>query len=436
MQISVEKTSELSRKMTVSLPEAAVQEKMAERFKSLAQKVKVDGFRPGKVPHNVIQKLYGAQVRQEVTGDLIEATYFKALQEQNLNPVSQPFINTPDEASTEGFEYTAIFEVYPEIPLTDLAQLDIIKPISHIEETDIDEMIEKLRHQKAQWIEVNDRPSQEQDQLTINFTGTLNGKNLSDGLVENYAVVIGNKQMIAGFEDNLIGLSVNAMKTFDLSFPEDYSHENLAGQTAQFDVTVTKIEASIAPEIDDDFIKSYGLEEASIDDFRKDVKANMERELASALRNKLKNAVMDAINKRIQLTLPNALVDEEVENLMKPYIDMAKKQKSSLDDLDITRDLFIEKAKERISLGLILSEIILKNEIVLNEDKVKEKVEDLAKSYEDPQQVIDWYYADKKRLNDIHQVVLEEQTVDFLLLQSIITEQHVEFKDVMNNQRH
>ncbi|MCF8005881.1 MAG: trigger factor [Methylovulum sp.] len=436
MQISVEKTSELSRKMTVSLPEAVVQEKMAERFKSLAQKVKVDGFRPGKVPHNVIKKMYSAQVRQEVAGDLIESTYFKAIQEQNLNPVSQPFINTPDDAPSEGFEYTAVFEVYPEIPLAQLAQLDVIKPISHIEETDIDEMIEKLRHQKAQWIEINDRPSQEKDQLTINFTGTLNEEKLTDDLVENYAVVIGNNQMIPGFEDNLIGLDLNATKTFDLSFPEDYGNEKLAGQTAQFEVTVTKIEASIAPEIDEDFIKSYGLEEGSIAAFREDVKANMERELTSALRNKLKDAVMAAINQRIQLTLPNALVDEEVENLMKPYIDMAKKQKSNLDDLDITRHLFIEKAKERISLGLILSEIIHKNEIVLNEDKVKEKVEDLAKSYEDPQQVIDWYYADKKRLNDIHQVVLEEQTVDFLLAQSIITEQHVEFKDVMNKQRH
>ena len=297
-------------------------------------------------------------------------------------------------------------------------------------------MIEKLRHQKAQWIEINDRPSQEKDQLTINFTGTLNEEKLTDDLVENYAVVIGNNQMIPGFEDNLIGLDLNATKTFDLSFPEDYGNEKLAGQTAQFEVTVTKIEASIAPEIDEDFIKSYGLEEGSIAAFREDVKANMERELTSALRNKLKDAVMAAINQRIQLTLPNALVDEEVENLMKPYIDMAKKQKSNLDDLDITRHLFIEKAKERISLGLILSEIIHKNEIVLNEDKVKEKVEDLAKSYEDPQQVIDWYYADKKRLNDIHQVVLEEQTVDFLLAQSIITEQHVEFKDVMNKQRH
>ncbi len=432
MQVSVEKTSELSRKMTVSVPEAIVQEKMAARLKSLAREVKVDGFRPGKVPPHVVKKMFGAQVRSEIAGDLIQTTYYEALQNQDLKPASQPYIDALEEA--EGFKYTAVFEIYPDISLENIDQLEVVRPMVVVEEADVDNMIEKLRLQKREWVAV-ERAAQENDRVTINFSGQCDGENFTDGTVENYSVDIGAKQMITGFEDNLVGLEIDAVKTFELTFPEKYGNEKLAGKVGEFEVTVTKIEAPVMPQIDAEFIKGYGIEEGTVDSFRNDVKNNMERKLVQALRGKLKDAVMNALYEKVQFAVPSSLIDEEIENLMKPYLETAKRQKIKLEDLHITRDLFEEQAKRRIALGLILSEIIQKNEIKLDNGKVRAMVEDMAKSYERPEDVVNWYFADKSRLNDVQQMVLEEQTVDWLLAQAKVSEETLSFSDVMDKQQ-
>jgi len=326
MQVSVEKTSELSRKMTVSVPEAIVQEKMAARLKSLAREVKVDGFRPGKVPQHVVKKMFGAKVRSEIAGDLIQSTYYEALQNQDLKPAGHPYIDALEES--EGFKYTAVFEVYPEISLENIGQLEVVRPMASVEDTDVDSMIEKLRLQKRQWTAV-DRAAQENDRITINFSGTSEGESFTNGLVENYTVEIGSKQMIPGFEDNLVGLESGANKVFELTFPEQYGNEKLAGKVAEFDITIVNIEEPVMPEIDAEFIKGYGIEEGTVESFRSDVKNNMERELAQALRGKLKNAVMDVLYEKVQIAVPNSLIDEEIENLMKPYVETAKRQKIS-----------------------------------------------------------------------------------------------------------
>ena len=219
MQVSVEKTSELSRKMTVSVPEAVVQEKMAERLKSLARDVKIDGFRPGKVPQHVVKKMFGDRVRGEIASDLIKATYYDALQDQDLKPAGHPHIEPLDE--TEGFKYTAVFEVYPEISLEGVDQLEVVRPVATVNDSDVDDMIEKLRAQKQSW-HIVDRPAQEHDRVTISFSGTSEGENFTDGRVEDFQVVCGSKKMIPGFEDNLVGLETGANKTFTLNFPEDY----------------------------------------------------------------------------------------------------------------------------------------------------------------------------------------------------------------------
>lgn len=433
MQVSVEKTSELSRKMTVSVPEEVVQEKMAARLKSLAREVKIDGFRPGKVPPHVVKKLYGERIRSEIAGDLIQSTYYQALQDHDLKPAGYPHINPSDES--EGFKYTAVFEVYPEISLQGATQLEIQRPISAVKESDIDDMIEKLRAQQKSWVTV-ERASQEHDRITITFSGSAEGENFTGGKVEDYPVEIGSKQMIPGFEDNLIGLAAGSNKTLTLPFPEEYGNEKLAGKTAEFDVDVIKVEESVLPEINEAFIKAYGIEEGTLEAFRDDIKNTMERELEQALRGKLKNAVMDALYDKVQVSVPNALVDEEVENLMKPYQETAKKRKMKLEDLQLPRDVFEEQAKRRVALGLILGEVIRKNDIKLDNEKVRETVEDMSKSYERPQDVMEWYYADEKRLNDIQQMVLEDQAVDWLVAQSTVTEQSLNFSDVMDNQQH
>ncbi|MGZ8226543.1 MAG: trigger factor [Methylococcaceae bacterium] len=432
MQVSVEKTSELSRKMTVVVPEEVVQEKMAERLKSLAREVKVDGFRRGKVPQNVVKKMFGDKVRGEIAGDLIQSTYYEALQNQELRPAGQPYIDSVDE--TQGFKYTAVFEVYPEIVLDGLDQLQVTRPVATVQEADVDAMIEKLMAQRKEWTVV-DRANKENDRVTISFTGTSEDENFTDGTVENYVVEIGSKQMIPGFEDNLLDLETGANKTFELTFPEEYGNAKLAGKVARFDITVIKIEEPALPEIDAEFIKSYGIEDGTLESFRNDVKNNMERELAQALKAKLKNAVMDALYEKVPLTVPNTLINEEIENLIKPYAESAKKQKIKLEDLKLPRDVFEEQAKRRVTLGLLLGEIIQKNNITLDKDKVRSTIEDMSKSYERPEDVVKWYYADETRLNDVQQMVLEDQTVDWLLAQATVSDQAVNFNDVMEKQQ-
>jgi trigger factor len=430
MQVSVEKTSELSRKMTVSVPEEVVQEKMAARLKSLAREVKIDGFRPGKVPQHVIKKMYGERVRGEIAGDLVEATYFEALKTQDLKPAGYPHIQSSDEI--EGFKYTAEFEVYPEISLEGVEQIEVLRPIASVQDADVDGMIEKLRTQKKSWVVV-ERASQEHDRVTISFSGVSEGENFTEGKVESYSVEIGAKQMIPGFEENLLGLEVGANKSFEVSFPEEYGNQKLAGKVAEFEVEVISVEESVLPEVDNAFIKEYGIE-GSMDAFRDDIRVNLESELEQALRGKLKNSVMNGLHEKIQISVPNTLVDQEVESMMKPYLETAKRQKMKLEDLKLPRDMFEEQARRRVALGLILGEMIRKNDIKLDDSKVRSTIEDMAKSYERPGDVVEWYYSDESRLNDVRQMVLENQTIDWLVARAKVTDETISFSDAMSKQ--
>ena len=431
MQVSVEKTSELSRKMTVSLSEAIVQEKMEAQFKKLAREVKVDGFRPGKVPTSMVKKLYSDKVKSDVTGELIQSTYFEALQQQDLNPAGYPSIQ-PSEQS-EGFEYVAEFEVYPEISLEGVAELEINRPSASVLDSDVEAMIEKLRQQKKTWTVV-ERASQADDRVTINFSGTADGENFTDGKVENYAVEIGGQQMIPGFEDELKGLSVGDSKTFSIVFPEKYNSEKLAGKTAEFEIELVKVEEASLPALDADFIKAYGVEEGDEAGFRADVRANMERELVQGLKNKLKNAVMDGLYEKLAITTPNALIDQEIQALMQPYAERAQKMRLKLEDLQLPRDMFENQAKRRVALGLILGEVISQNALKIDEQKVRSVIEDMSKSYEKPEDVINWYYADPKRLNDVQQMVLEDQAVEWVVSKAKVVDVTVGFSDVMEKQ--
>jgi trigger factor len=431
MQVSVEKTSELSRKMTVSIPESTVQEKIEAQLKKLAREVKVDGFRQGKVPASMVKKLYGDRVRGEVTGDLIQSTYFDALQQQTLNPAGYPSIEPVEKA--EGFEYVATFEVYPEVSLSQVSALSISRPNAEVKESDVEEMIAKLRDQKKTFLDVS-RASQAGDRVVMHFSGVCEGENFTDGQVENYSVEIGGGQMIPGFEDELKGLKAGESKTFSIVFPEKYNSEKLAGKQAEFEVQIQKIEESVLPELDAEFIKAYGVESGDLTHFRDDVKSNMGRELAQGLKNKLKNNVMDALFEQVTISIPNALVDQEVQALMQPYAERAQKMRLKLEDLQLPKDMFENQAKRRVALGLILGEVISVNELKIDEDRVRTVIEDMAKSYEKPEDVINWYYGDKKRLVDVQQMVLEDQAVDWVLSQAKVVDETVGFNDVMDKQ--
>ncbi|WP_338040339.1 trigger factor [Methylocucumis oryzae] len=349
MQVIVEKTSELSRKMTVSVPESVVQEKMAQRLKALARHVRVDGFRPGKAPQHIVKKLYDSKVREEISNDLIQSTYPEALKNEALEPASYPHIDASYDA--DGFRYVATFEVYPDISLDNLAQLRVTRPVATVEEADIDAMLEKLKLQRVTWNKV-ERASQAGDRIIIDFSGEAEGENFTNGLIQDYTIGIGDGKMIPGFEDNLIGLAEGEAKSFELTFPEDYGVPKLAGQLARFELTVKAVEASVIPEINEEFIKSFGIEEGTLESFRQDVRNNLERELNKKLQELVKDAAMNAVLEIISVTPPNALVDNEVEHLMKPYIETAKRQKIKLEDLHGVRDSLQDQAKRRVSLGL------------------------------------------------------------------------------------
>ena len=432
MQVSVEKTSELSRRMTVSIPEEVISQKVDARLKSLSREVKVAGFRPGKVPQNVIKAKYAEKARSEVTGDMIQSSYYDALKQQDLNPAGMPHIH-PIE-STEGFSYTAEFEVYPQISLAGLEQVEAIRPVAAVEDADFDTMVLKLREQKKTWGTV-ERASQSQDQITVNFSGVCEGENFTDGKVEDYPVEIGSNKMIPGFEEQLLGLSVGATKSFEVAFPADYGNQKLAGKTATFEVEVSKVEEPLLPEITEEFVKQYGIESGDITTFYDDVRNNMERELERALKADFKTSVLDALYAHSNPTVPNVLVDQEINTMMQPYAENAKKYKLKLEDLNLPRDMFETQAKRRVALGLILGDIIEQNQIKIDEDRVRSTIEELAQSYENPTEVVEWYYADKKRLNDVRQMVLEDQSVEWIVSQIKIVEQNANFSDVMDKQR-
>ncbi len=428
MQVSVEQTSELSRKMTVSIPEEIIQEKVDDRLKSLKSEIKIDGFRPGKTPQSLINKRYGAKVRGEIAGDVIQSSYYEALKQEDLVPVDMPHIHPIEQE--KGLAYTAEFEVYPTISLENLANIEAKRPVSTIEPADFDEMIEKLRSHKTEWIIV-ERPSQDKDRLTINFSGICDGENFTEGKVENFNVEIGSQQMLPGFEAQLLALEVGNNKSFEITFPESYpAKPELANKLATFEIEVTKIEAPQLPEIDEEFIQAYGIESGDIEAFYTDVKANMENELKKALAAGLKQSVLNALYENIEFTMPKALIDREVDAIIKPYEEKAKRENQAL---DLPHDIFETEAKRRVGLGLILSEIIQENKITVDNKKLRKAIETLALSYDSPDEVLQWYYEDEARLNEVKQAVLEEQTVEWLTGQMIITDEPQSFSDSMTS---
>ena len=385
------------------------------------------------MPKHVVKKMYGSRVRSEIMGDLIQSSYVEALQDQDQRPAGPPRIEPSNMAEEDnGFEYIAEFEVYPEVSLENVGDIEVTRQTAEIRDADLDVMIEKLREQKKTWDSV-DRASADGDRMTISFSGTSEGENFTDGKVDDFLVEIGSGQMVPGFEDNLIGLEVGSSKTFEVTFPEEYGNEKMAGKKAEFEVDVTKIEESVLPEIDEEFIKAYGIDDGGMDAFLIDVRGNMQRELDQAIRGKTKNAVMDGLYEKISLALPGTSVDQEIDSLMKPYLENAKKQNQKIEDLNLPRDEFKKQAERRVALGLIMAEIINKHEIKVDGSRVRSTIEEMANSYERPEDVVNWYYGEEGRLAEVEQMVLEDQTVDWVLEQVNVTEEIVNFDKIMNH---
>ncbi len=429
MQVSVETTSGLNRKITIQVPEEKIQEKIASRLKALSRQVKIDGFRPGKVPQGVIKKRYGQQVREEVLSELIQSSFYDAVRDEQLRPAGAPEIKAHKIEEGQGLEYEANFEVMPEFVPMPLETLEVKRFVSEVTEVDVDAMVERLREQRKTWREV-ERPAAEGDRVLISFEGWLGEESFTNGRVESFPVVLGSKQMIPGFEEKLIGTEAGAKLDFELEFPADYPGEKMAGKTGHFSIDVLKIEESVLPELDAEFIKSFGVEDGSLTAFRDDIRGNMEREMRRALQARTKRSVMDALFSANAITLPNVLIKDELESLLAPYRESAQKRQQSLDEPKL-REQLGPLAQRRVALALILGKLIEAHNVSVNPARVRAAVEDLALSYEDSEAVVRWYYGEKGRLQEVENLVMEDQIVDLVLEKARVTEEHIGFHELV-----
>jgi trigger factor len=429
MQVSVETTSELSRKMTVIVPEDKIRKQVDSRLQSLSSKAKIDGFRPGKVPQAVVRKRYGQQVREEVVSDLIQSSFYEAVRDEKLNPAGAPQIKANKIDEGEGLEYEASFEIMPEFVPMPLETLEVKRFTSSVGDEDIQGMIQRLREQRKSWKSV-DRASAKEDRVVIAFEGTQGEESFTNGRVEDFPVVLGSGQMIPGFEDKLTGLQAGTKLEFDIDFPAEYPGGKLAGKTGHFAVEVIKVEEAVVPELDAEFIKSFGVESGELSGFQADIRANMEREMKRALKSRTKSSVMDQLFDRNSIQLPQVLVQNELNDLLKPYHESARKHKQPLDE-EAMKPQLEPLARRRVALALILGKLIDAHGVKVDPARVRSAVEDLAASYEDADEVVRWYYADASRLREVDNMVLEDQVVDLILEKAKTKEESIDFQALM-----
>lgn len=433
MQVSVETTSGLERRLTVGIPAERVEGEVNQRLRGLAKSQRLDGFRPGKIPLKVIQARFGKRVRDEVLGELIRTSFYEAVMKEKLQPAGGPSIEEIKGEPGQDVEFVAAFEVYPEVAVSGFDAIEVERPVAEVKDSDIDAMLETLRKQQSSWKEV-ERAAENDEQIVIDFKGSIDGEAFEGGEAQDFPVTLGSGGMIPGFEEGLTGKKAGDEFELDVTFPEDYQAEHLAGKKAQFAVVVKSVKERELPELNEEFAERFGVTEGGMDALRSDIRKNMERELRQVLRSKVKAQVMDGLIKNNDLDVPGALVQQEMETLRKDAIRRFS-QGRQLDPKDVPNlpdELFKEEAERRVKLGLLMSEIIKEQELKPDADKVRAAVEEMAEAYEQPQEVINYYYGDKERLKQVESMVLEDQVVDLVLNQAKLTDKEVSFDEVMN----
>jgi len=431
MQVSVESGEGLEKRLMVDLPAERVTAAMDKRLKDLARHVRLDGFRPGKVPMRTIKQRFGEQVRHETYNALIQETLYEAASQEQLMPAGEPQIELRDVAEEGGLGYTATFEIMPEVKVADLSGQSLNRPVAEVGESDIDEMIDKLRSQRTIWNDV-ERGAKDGDTVHMDFKGMIDGEVFEGGSAENAPLVLGSGSMIEGFEAGLLGASAGETRTLEVKFPDDYRAQKLAGKDASFDVKVLRVAEPQLPEIDEDFVKAFGVKEGSVEALRADVAKNMRQELKQKLRSVTKERVMDVLIAANPMDIPKALVNQEAERMKQQMVqDMQQRGQSS--GVDLPASLFEEPARRRVHLGLLVAEIIAQNKLQAEEDKLREVIAEFAESYEDPQEVIDYYMQDQNARKSIENLVLENEVVDWALGQVEVNDENKSFSEVMEN---
>ncbi|KEI71925.1 trigger factor [Endozoicomonas elysicola] len=429
MQVSLETTSGIERKLTITLPVADIDGEVNKRLQDLSRRVRLDGFRPGKIPMKVVKRRYGAGARQEVLGEMMQSSFVEAIQEQKLNPAGAPSVEAKSD-DDEGFTFIATFEIYPEIALNEFNGITVERPVADVQESDIDEMIETLRKQGTSFEDV-ERAAELGDRVTFDYVGTKDGEAFEGGSAENATLELGSGRMIPGFEDGLVGVSAGEEKVLSLTFPEDYQAEELAGQSVEFACKVHKVAGPALPELNDEFFARFGVTEGGLEDFRKEVSKNMERELRQAVKNKVKNQVMDGLLKIHEVEVPSALTSQEIDRMREQAVQQFGGMKGGFDPKQLPAELFEADAKKRVALGLLIGEVVKQREVKVDDERVRAMIEEMASAYQEPQQVIDWYYSNDEQLSQIKYVVLEEQVVDTILEAAQVSEKTCSYQEAI-----
>ena len=437
MRVSVETTSGLERRLTVGVPADRVDTAVDKRLQEAARNVRLPGFRPGKVPMRVMQQRFGAGVRQEVLGEVISQSFQEAVISENLRPAGQPSIEARKMDVGQDVEYTATFEVFPTVEVSTLDDLSVEKPVADVTDADIDDIVEVFRKQQGRLVTA-ERAAAEGDTVVIDFEGFRDGEAFEGGAGEGTSLELGSGRMIPGFEDGLVGASAGEEKVLKLTFPEDYQNEDLAGADVEFKVQVKEVqELELAP-VDAALFAQYGLEEGTEEEFRAEVKQNMERELRNAIDASVKNQVMDAVvAAHDDLELPASLIAQEV-NAMRQQM-FQQFGGGAPQDMDLSSvlpdEMFSEQAERRVKLGLVVAEMIGQFELTAEPAKVREAIEDIASTYQDPEEVINWYYSENEQLAGIESRVLEDAVVEKLLSTATIAEVECSYQDALEKAR-
>lgn len=431
MQVSVETTQGLERRLTISVPAETVDVEVKNRLRQVSKTQRINGFRPGKVPPSVIQKRYGKSVRQEVAGEIMQRSFVDAIVAEKINPAGRPSFVAKSNEDGKELKFEATFEVYPEVELNNLDKIVVERPDVEVTDADLDEMFETLQKQHQTWKE-NKRKTKKGDRLTLDFTGRIDGAEFEGGKAEGFELELGAGRMIPGFEKEITGMKVGEEKTIKVTFPDDYHAENLKGKEAEFDIVVHKTEGPVLPKVDDEFAKLFGIEEGGVDALREEVSKNMSRELTQAVKAKVKNQVLDGLLASHEVGLPSALVSQEIDVLRQQAMQRFQGQMDPKNLPELPNDMFKEQAERRVKIGLLLGEVIKVNELKVDNDKVNELIATAASAYEDPQEVIEYYANNKELMQQMQNVALEEQAVEFLVEKAKVENKETSFKDIMN----
>lgn len=433
MDVSVETVSELERNVIIGLPAEEIDAKVETRLKETAKKIRINGFRPGKVPVREVRRRYGESVRLEVVSEAIDQSYPKALADQSLMAASQPEIEIISNEVGQKFEYKAVIEIFPEIALKSLDQIAVKKPVVEIQESDIDQMIEQVREQHAEWSEKAEAAAND-DQVTIDFVGSVDGEEFEGGKADDHELVLGSGAFIPGFEDQLIGAKADDALTVKVTFPEDYNSEDLKGKDAEFAVTVKKVSSKVLPELDEAFVEKLGVTEGGLDGFRDEVRKNMTRELNRSVENEIKVQVFDQLLELNPLDVPKALVKQEMERQRDEQAEqMASQYKIPKEQVAqfLPLETFEERSVRSVKLALLLADYIKVNEIEPSEEQLDAKIDEMATSFVDPEMLKKYYRSNENQMSQVRSMVVEELAVQQLMDNGQVTDNPVSYEEAI-----